>query len=115
MVRIAAAVIAFGLLTVSAAAQPSFGVKAGLALADQDFDYRDFNQDFDSRTGLQFGVFAEFALNDYVRISPELRYVPVGVKFSVDTTGYEGPADDGEKTFKSRIDYISLPVTAKVG
>jgi len=115
MVRTIAALIAFGLLTVSAAAQPSFGVKAGLALTDQDFDYRDFDVDFDSRTGVQVGLFADFAFNDYLRVSPEVRYVPVGVKTKVIVTEPEYPEGTGERTIKSRIDYLSMPVVVKIG
>ena len=114
MTRIFTVVLALGLLVAGVAAQPSFGVKAGLALADQDWDYRDFDQDFDSRLGMQFGIFAEFAVTDYVHVTPELRYVPVGVKVKYWVTESYDPLVTREETATSRIDYLSIPVLIKI-
>ena len=101
------------MLVASNVAAVEFGVKVGLAVADQDFDYRDFEENFDSRKGLQFGVFAGLPLGPSLVLSPEIHYVPVGVSADYAITD-EGGGLIGSGTMTSRIDYISVPVFLKL-
>ena len=95
-------------------ARPAFGVKAGVAFSKQTFDYTDFESEFDTRAGLQFGFFLEYPVNRYFSLVPEFRYVPVGVKYSIlyiQDYGFNG--EPVYETRQTRVDYLSVPLMIK--
>ncbi|MCW4467442.1 PorT family protein [Flavobacterium sp. MFBS3-15] len=90
-----------------AAKNPAFGIKAGLNIATITGDVNDASP----RLGVHFGVTAEFKLSDRFSIQPELLYSMQGVKETV-SEEYLGSIITGEGTTK--MDYINLPVMAKI-
>jgi outer membrane immunogenic protein len=106
------------LLTIPAVAgNLSFGFKAGLALSNQDFDYRnDLGIDFDDRLGFQGGVFAEIPLTQALSLQSAIQYMPAGFKAEFPETTEANPEGTGRIiTVKPRIDYVALSVIAKLG
>jgi hypothetical protein len=73
-----------------------FGLKAGLNFSTVS------DTDGDSKTGLIFGAFYSYELNDSFSIQPELLYIQNGNK-----------AEEGGITFKTKLDYLVIPVLAK--
>jgi opacity protein-like surface antigen len=92
-----------------------FGAKIGLALADQDFEYTDFDMNWDSRTGIQFGAFVGFPVSENLVFSPEIQYVPKGVSEEFAVYSYAGPIEDSTIRKTARIDYLSVSLPVKVG
>lgn len=95
----------------------SFGFKAGLALSNQDFDYKtDLGADFDNRLGFQGGAFVEVPISSVLSLQSDLQYMPAGFKTEVMETTEAQPEGTGRVIkIKPRIDYISLAVLAKLG
>jgi hypothetical protein len=93
-----------------------FGLKAGAVSATQTWEYGNSNQlPTDPRWGFDAGIFVE-ALNDpFLSLLAELHYVQRGFTITLPVTTEAQPDGTGEEiTFKPRVDYISLPVFAKV-
>ena len=92
-----------------------YGVKTGVSLANQDFDYTEFGSpDFDTRIGWDFGVFAEWELVSVISMASELHYIQKGHVIKVVAPGYSSPPT--AKTYvsySSRVDYLSLALLAK--
>lgn len=92
-------VLFIGLVAITASAQMSGGIKAGLNLANVSGDDADFIADNKMRTAFHAGVYATFNLSDQIAIQPELLYNSTGAKYE----------EDGE-TADLVTDYISVPV-----
>jgi hypothetical protein len=94
-----------------AAAQPTFGVRAGLNVADVsdvDFDrVADFETDGQPRLGFVGGVFAEIPLTPTFAVRPEVLYSQKGARAVA--------ADDADDDVSLDLDYIEVPVLARVG
>lgn len=101
----------------AAAADISFGLKAGLALSNQDFEYQtDLGNDFDNRLGFQGGAFTEIALSPNLSLQADVQYIPAGFKIKFEETTPDSPEGTGKiLTVKPRIDYISIPLLVKAG
>lgn len=101
--------------TISASAQeadntrsmsPSFGVKGGVNFATVNGDF----ESPDSRTSFHVGALAEFPLADIFSIQVEALYSGQG--FEVDYPAIPLISDGG--TVEYQLDYINVPVLAKV-
>ena len=96
-------------LALPAAAQTTFGVRAGLNVADvsntfEDFD--DFGVDAQPRLGFVGGVFAEVPLSPSFAVRPEVLYSQKGARADFNDS-------DGDLALK--IDYLEIPVLARFG
>lgn len=85
-------------LSFGAFAQFSWGVKAGLNITSITGD----DVDAKSKVGFNAGAFAEYSINDWFAISPELLYSAQGCKGDVD-----------EADVALRFNYINIPILAK--
>lgn len=111
------AVFCLGILTVSTAqaASGTFGIKGGLSFSDQDWDYSETPDliEPDHLTGVALGVFIDFPLTSFASLRPEALYVRKGNSMDFIRTNDFGEIL-GTDTYKDRIDYLSLLVTAKI-
>jgi len=85
---------------------PSFGVKGGVNFATVTGD--DFDSP-DSRTSFHVGLLAEFPLAEIFSLQVEALYSGQGFKSDVD-----GAIVGGEGKVEYQLDYINVPVLAKV-
>lgn len=92
------------LLCCSSAAMAQLGVRAGINLANVDFDIDDSPVDIetDVRVGFQVAAFYEAALSDNFSLQPELTFIQKG--FKIEDTG-----DDLTRT----LNYLEVPVLGK--
>lgn len=86
--------------------EPSFGVKGGVNFANITGD--DFG-DQESRTSFHVGVLAEFPLTEMFSLQAEALYSGQGFKSSVPGEWFGGEGD-----VEYQLDYINVPVLAKV-
>jgi len=95
---------------------PQFGVKAGIALADQTWKYSNFLGTVarDTRTGLVVGAFADLSLGPILHLQPEALYVQKGDAVEVPITSPSFPDPVGTRTLRDRIDYLSLVAPVKL-
>lgn len=98
----------------------SFGMKIGIANASQSWDYSgNFStiEIFDkSRVGLDLGIYAEWFDFPVISVLTELHYIQKGCKDEFAVTTMDSPTGTGEtKPFIPRIDYLSIPLLAKIG
>lgn len=106
--------------SVSATLPFRFGATAGMTIANQTIDYNDQSSipgtslEFDYKGGLAIGVMAEYPATQYVTIRPAIQYVQKGFKDNIILTTPQGPTGVATGTFKQRLDYLSIPVLAKV-
>ncbi len=74
-----------------------FGVKAGLNLANVT------DSDLDAKASIYVGAFAEYRLSEFFGIQPELVYSRQG-----------GVVKVNDVKFQSRLNYLNLPILAKL-
>jgi opacity protein-like surface antigen len=96
---IVAAIAVFG-MGVSNAQDISYGVKAGLNLANFGGD-DEFTDGFEGLTSFHIGGFAQIGISDKFMIQPELIY------------SQQGAQDEEDSDFKLRLNYLNLPIMAK--
>ncbi|MDH4157283.1 MAG: PorT family protein [candidate division Zixibacteria bacterium] len=91
----------------------SYGIKGGLALSNQDFDYTDVGDpDFDNYMGFEVGLFAELPLISKASAAAGLSYTQRGLKVKSLATAYAGRPVTVES--RSHLDYLSLWAALKV-
>ena len=88
----------------TATAQTSFGVKAGLNLANLSISEADDTFDPENRTGLVAGVFVTIPGGGIFAFQPEFLISQQGAKFS-----------DGGDSGTAKIDYFQVPLLARIG
>lgn len=92
----------------------SFGIAGGLALSEQDFDYTQFGDpQFDRRTGLLLGAFAEVHASGPVYGSLGLAYTQKGIS----TTVREADLGDevvGTRDIKAYVEYAVVGLALKI-
>jgi len=88
----------------TATAQTSFGVKAGLNLANLSISDADDTFDPENRTGLVAGVFVTIPGGGIFAFQPEALVSMQGAKFT-----------DGGDTGTAKIDYFQVPLLARIG
>jgi hypothetical protein len=94
----------------------SYGIKAGAYRATQTFDYtRGFSLPTDYRWGIDAGGFVELFQHSNLSLLAELHYIQKGYAITLPVTTPAFPEGTGEyNTFKPRLDYLSMPIMAKV-
>ena len=91
----------------------SYGFKAGVCIANQDFDYSlDFNIDTESRYGFVTGFFIELLNNENFHLLAETHYVQKGNNVEFDHRDENGILI-GIITLNSRVDYLEFDVLGK--
>lgn len=88
----------------TATAQTSFGVKAGLNLANLSISEADDTFDPENRTGLVAGVFVTVRGGGIFAFQPEALVSMQGAKFT-----------DGSDSGAAKIDYFQVPLLARIG
>lgn len=88
----------------TATAQTSFGVKAGLNLANLSITEADDTFDPDNRTGLVAGIFVTIPGGGIFAFQPEALISMQGAKFT-----------DGSDSGTAKIDYFQVPLLARIG
>lgn len=88
----------------SANAQTSFGVKAGLNVANLSIDDADDTFEPENRTGFVAGVFVTMRGGGILAFQPEVLISSQGAKFS-----------DAVNSGSARIDYLQVPLLARIG
>ncbi len=108
-------------LAASVSAGPKqFGVKAGITLADQDYEYLalDWEDERDYKVGLTIGMFVDVPLTSFLSLRPGMEYVQKGSDLSqvIQWTNESSPEIVGDSTieFSDRIDYLSIPILAEL-
>ena len=99
-----ALVIALLVSAGTATAQTSFGVKAGLNLANLSIDEAEDTFEPENRTGFVAGVFVTIRGGGIFAFQPEVLVSNQGAKFS-DTVG----------SGSAKIDYLQVPLLARIG
>ena len=80
----------------------NFGIKAGLNIANQDYESEGISISPDSRTSFHVGGFLTFMFSDKIGLQPELMYSDVGSQWDI----------IGEE-MDVKMQYLSLPVLVR--
>ena len=90
-----------------------YGIKLGLTSADQKINYF-LHGDLETKRRLGFisGVYVEWLDIPFISVITEADYTQRGNGFKIPVTTEVG-SQIGNKTFYSRLDYLSIPVLAK--
>ena len=87
-----------------------YGLKGGVVIANQDFDYtQGFEADTKNRTGLDIGVVAEWLDLRVLSVLTEVHYIQKG--HIIENARYDEFGKSQSINF--RFDYLSVPVLAK--
>jgi hypothetical protein len=118
-VRATVVVVLIFMFSFSSQAQAirSWGFKIGAVSAFQTWDYASPFSDFETqhRLGVDVAVFAEWLDLRVFSISTECHYVQKGMAVSLPITTTQFPDGTGEYWTRSpRLDYLSIPVLAKI-
>ncbi|AEV32304.1 hypothetical protein Oweho_1304 [Owenweeksia hongkongensis DSM 17368] len=92
------------------------GVKSGVSVANQDWNYKSNFKGLESefRTGLYIGITTEILKAKYFSLIADLGYIQKGMQFDVELTSESNPDGTGEmKTIDNRYDFISFQPVAK--
>jgi len=89
-----------GLSSFARAQDLSFGVKAGLNMAN--LTDESAGESYKMKTGVALGGFAVYGINDNLSIQPELLYTQKGMEW-----------EDPTASAKVKLDYIEIPVLVK--
>ena len=87
-------------------AQINFGVRAGVNLANQTFEFGSFSIEPDARVGLTLGVLANIGITEAFSIQPELNFIQKGSKTKEDLANFQ---EEQIIIFN----YLEIPVLAK--
>jgi len=93
-----------GLSSFARAQDLSFGVKAGLNMANHTAPIE--GDTYKMKTGVAIGGFAEYAIDDNLAIQPELIYTQKGLE-------YEYTSGGQIYKYKIKLDYIEIPLLLK--
>ena len=90
----------------------SYGIKLGLVGANETWSTIPAT---DTRWGFTAGVYAELPYSKYLSADGEIQYTQKGMKYSIPVTTASQPDGSGQYyTLSPRIDYISIPILAKL-
>ena len=94
----------------------SFGIKSGIAITNQNWDYNIVNLSTENqyRTGLYLGITAEAFRSDYLSLQLDLGYIQKGMQFEVTSTTEQNPDGGPIISVDNRYDFICFQPTAKL-
>ncbi|MBA4313118.1 MAG: hypothetical protein C0417_10870 [Chlorobiaceae bacterium] len=93
-----------------------YGFKVGAVSATQTWNYNiDIHRDMENRWGIDAGVYVELLDLPYISILGELHYIQKGFMEEIPITTMDQPEGTGRYLVsKPRVDYLSLPLLAKI-
>ncbi len=108
--------LCFSLSVVHGQIITGWGIKTGATFANQEFEYlqTSLNMDINSRTGLDVGIFVELLPLPVLRLVPEIHYIQKGMVEEQIKAGESGPEPLGTLEYSNRVDYLSIPLLAKI-
>ena len=116
--RMTRAIVSIGLILLfssvaDARVLQGYGVKAGVVIADQDFDYT-FGSGFDTndRTGFDIGIYAEWFDLAFFSLLTEIHYIQKGMKHDERRITEFGELPP--RKWDNRVDYLSFPILVKI-
>lgn len=80
----------------------NFGIKAGLNIANQDYESEGISISPDARTSFHVGGFVTYMISDKIGVQPELLYNDVGSQW-----------DMVDEQLDVKVQYLSLPVLVR--
>ena len=90
-----------------------WGFQAGLTWASQKWEHPAIpNDDFSWKSGFQGGVFTEWLDHRFLSVRAAVQYERKGTAYTTEVTDLMGRSQ-GEQTFYSTLDYLSVPVLLK--
>jgi hypothetical protein len=93
----------------------SCGLKVAVTSADQRYDLKIVpGLETKRRVGFNVGIFAEWLDIPFFSLIAQVEYAQRGMGQDFVVTGPSGPDPLGVKTLYSRLDYVSIPVLAKL-
>jgi opacity protein-like surface antigen len=94
----------------------NFGLKAGLGISNQSWDYKDdINLEFDNKVGIAPRVFFEFLDLSLFEMQAELGFLQKGFKEKVPIGSVTQPDGTGEFiNVNNKLNYLSLSALAKL-
>lgn len=103
-------VLLFCILATAASAQTRFGAVAGI---NNSFFTEGIAKGFyiEPSFGMQFGVFAEIPLSNFIHFRPKLVYSQQGDRYRTNVYNYSGELN----TIDYKLSYINLPLDFKFG
>jgi len=100
-------------LPLAASAQPTFGAKAGLSVANlYGFDELEGGVDKSPVLGFTGGVMAQLPLSPSLSVRPEVLFTMKGMRLSNNVTVNE---EEVEASQTIRINYVEVPLMVRVG
>lgn len=117
MRKLLLAIAILALAVANSFAQPTqrFGLKLGVSLSNQQFDYTSFSPDFGQIAGTNVALTAEWLSHPHFNILTEFHFIQKGMTEKQIETNESSPNPVGVLTFKNRVNYFSVPVLAKGG
>jgi hypothetical protein len=91
----------------------SYGLKTGLCMANQDFDFsNEINWDLQTRYGMRIGLFLELFENASFNLLLETSYAQKGMNVEFDMYSDFEPTNN-TITFNNRVDYLEFSIFGK--
>ncbi len=94
-----------------------YGFKIGLSITNQNWDYKDLNQDleWENSSGILAKVFGEASLLPFLNAVSEVGYAQKGVKDKIEITTPSEPWGTGEfMNINNRLNYLSVSLMGKL-
>jgi len=113
--KFTALIVVASLISSSASAIPfkHWGVKVGYTAAEQNWEHDWIsNDDISMRPGFHVGVLSDWFDYKGLSLNVGIQYEQKGMNETINLVD-EGGHDLGERTFTSRLDYISIPLLVK--
>lgn len=94
----------------------SYGIKAGMTISNQTWDYSVSGLNFkpEDRTGLNIGVYMELLDIPLISIVTELNYIQKGMSIDIPRTTSNNPNSNDFVKWDTRIDYLNIAALAKL-
>ncbi len=112
---IAAALLIMSVSTARAQFIRGIGIKVGTVAANQTWDYSSFGDlSTTTRYGFTIGGFIEMFSFSHFSLLGEVQYTQKGMEYTVPVTTTSSPDGIGSMSVSPRVDYISIPILAKL-
>ena len=109
--------IIFSFSNLSAQFIRGWGIKAGMTISNQTWDYSsslDIDFETEDKIGLNVGLFMEILDLPFFSIVTELNYIQKGMELALPRTTADYPTANGFVNWDTRIDYLNIAAMAKV-